>query len=115
MVKNGDFVRFCLLLNLQSMDVFGEFLDFSSGDGVDKTRLTNTIATNETVGLASHKLKHRVFKQGLSTDNHSEILNLDVRVKPSALLVSYFWKRDLGLVHHELMDFLVEGVLLLLL
>lgn len=53
MLQNSDRVTLDLLLNLQNMDVLWELFNLSSRNGINKTGLTNTVSTDETVLLTT--------------------------------------------------------------
>ena len=110
MLKNCSIISLCLLLNLQNVNVVGEEFDLLSGYGIDKSGLSNTITSDETILATLHKFQLGLIKNLLSADNQSYVIDQNVLLEWVRLVVNYCWGRHMLFVMNELLHSLLKCI-----
>lgn len=93
------------------MYVLRHLIELLTAQSIDKSGLTDTVTTDETVLSTTCELDGSLVEQGLTTGNKSHVGQMNVGTRLILLVVLDLWGRNLGLGAHELMDLLVECVL----
>lgn len=115
MLKDSLVVSFDLLLHLQDVDVFREILDLTPTDGVDQTRLTDTIPANQAILSAFDELERGVFEQMQLANVDVDGLDENVLLEALAFVVSALRLGDAHFVIFKLAQFFCRIVHLLFL
>ena len=113
MLKDSLVVSFDLLLHLQDVDVFREILDLTPTDGVDQTRLTDTIPANQAILSALDELERGVFEQMQLANVDVDGLDENVLLEALAFVVSALGLGDARFVAFKLAQFFCRVVSLL--
>ena len=115
MLQNCELVSWDFLLDLQNMEVLGHSLNLSSAHGINKTCLTNTVSSNESVLSASRESKDCAVKQSFTSNDECHTWREEVSLRVSSLIMNDFrwWNSFLGC--DEFVNLSVESVFVFLL
>ena len=91
--------------------ILRELVDFFSCDSIDKSGLTNTVSTNQTIFSALNQLQLRLIQQCFTTDNQSQVVDQNVGLERIDLIMNNLRWWDSLLMLKELFNLLIKGIL----